>query len=320
MHANPGGQVELVNGLRAGEPGAQRLDQQQVQQPVEHDLLAGLVLDDLLVEQPHQRRPPGVAAHDRQRRQRGQQPPRDRAARLVGADEHHRPAVRVGRKLAELPGCGIVVGTAAKWATVGDRVWPWAIVDEAYQMRSDMLLRIANLFDRALFVGDPGQLDPFSTVDIDRWTGLTWDPMQSAVAVLLSHHPTMPVHRLPVSWRLPASPAPLISSAFYPYTPFRSGTGPGERRLVPFAKAYSGLTDEEFRQVDAVIRKTTLEKFGPVRSVRPSLVFELGFEGINRSGRHRSGIAVRFPRILRWRRDKPMAEADRLDTLRALAS
>lgn len=93
---------------------------------------------------------------------------------------------------------------------------------------------------------------------------------------------------------------------------------PGALQLVPFAKAYSGLTDEEFRQVDAVIRKTTIEKFGPVRSVRPSLVFELGFEGINRSSRHRSGIAVRFPRMLRIRHDKPLHEANSLQDLELL--
>jgi DNA ligase-1 len=92
----------------------------------------------------------------------------------------------------------------------------------------------------------------------------------------------------------------------------------GGLSLVAFAKAYSGLTDEEFRQVDAIIRKTTLEKFGPVRSVRPSLVFELGFEGINRSPRHKSGIAVRFPRMLRIRHDKPLHEADTLQQLEAL--
>jgi DNA ligase-1 len=89
-------------------------------------------------------------------------------------------------------------------------------------------------------------------------------------------------------------------------------------RLVPFAKAYAGLTDAEFAEVDRIVRATTLEKFGPVRSVRPTLVFELGFEGIQRSGRHRSGIAVRFPRMLRIRRDKPLHEADTLATLEAL--
>ena len=89
-------------------------------------------------------------------------------------------------------------------------------------------------------------------------------------------------------------------------------------QLVAFAKAYSGLTDAEFKRIDRVIRQTTLEKFGPVRSVKPTLVFELGFEGINRSPRHKSGIAVRFPRMLRIRDDKPLAEADTLQTLEAL--
>lgn len=91
-----------------------------------------------------------------------------------------------------------------------------------------------------------------------------------------------------------------------------------ERKLVPFAKAYSGLTDAEMREVDAIIRKTTIEKFGPVRSVTPTLVFELGFEGIALSPRHKSGIAVRFPRMLRWRKDKPISEADTLETLKDL--
>jgi DNA ligase 1 len=93
---------------------------------------------------------------------------------------------------------------------------------------------------------------------------------------------------------------------------------PDGLQLVAFAKAYSGLTDAEFAEVDRVIRRTTLEKFGPVRSVKPSLMFELGFEGINRSPRHKSGIAVRFPRMLRIRADKPLHEADTLQTLEAL--
>jgi DNA ligase-1 len=91
-----------------------------------------------------------------------------------------------------------------------------------------------------------------------------------------------------------------------------------ERTLVPFAKAYSGLTDEEMRKVDAIVRKTTIEKFGPVRSVEPRLVFELGFEGIALSTRHKSGVAVRFPRMLRWRHDKPVEEADTLEILQGL--
>ena len=98
----------------------------------------------------------------------------------------------------------------------------------------------------------------------------------------------------------------------------REPAQPGALQLVPFAKAYSGLTDEEFRRIDAIIRRTTIEKFGPVRSLKPTLVFELGFEGINRSTRHKSGIAVRFPRMLRIRDDKPLHEADTLQTLEAL--
>ncbi len=88
--------------------------------------------------------------------------------------------------------------------------------------------------------------------------------------------------------------------------------------LVPFAKAYSGLTDAEIREVDRFVKANTLEKFGPVRTVKPELVFELAFEGIQRSTRHKSGIAVRFPRIARWRQDKPASEADTIETVRAL--
>ncbi|MFD0368717.1 AAA domain-containing protein [Streptomyces sp. NPDC059071] len=140
--------------------------------------------------------------------------------------------VRKSAKAAELAGLPVVVSTAAKWAHVKN-VEPWAhaIVDEAYQMRSDALLAVAGLFERALFVGDPGQLDPFSVVGAEQWAGLSYDPSASAVSTLLAHNPDLPQHRLPVSWRLPASAAPLVSDAFYPYTPFRSGTGPGDRRL-----------------------------------------------------------------------------------------
>lgn len=91
-------------------------------------------------------------------------------------------------------------------------------------------------------------------------------------------------------------------------------------KLVPFAKAYSGLTDAEIRQVDYFIKRNILEKFGPVRTVKPELVFEIGFEGINSSSRHKSGIAVRFPRILRWRKDKKAEEADTLESLKEILS
>jgi DNA ligase 1 len=88
--------------------------------------------------------------------------------------------------------------------------------------------------------------------------------------------------------------------------------------LVPFAKAYSGLTNEEIEKVDAWVRRNTVERFGPVRRVKPELVFELAFEGIQKSPRHRSGIAVRFPRMARWRMDKKAEEADTIETIRAL--
>jgi len=89
--------------------------------------------------------------------------------------------------------------------------------------------------------------------------------------------------------------------------------------LVPFAKAYSGLTDAELLELDRWIRAHTMERFGPVRAVEPLQVFELAFEAVQPSKRHKSGVAVRFPRIVRWRRDKTPAEADSLQGLRALA-
>lgn len=102
------------------------------------------------------------------------------------------------------------------------------------------------------------------------------------------------------------------------YTDYTFGVWDGDA-LVPVAKAYSGLDDKEILALDRWIRANTRERFGPVRSVRAEQVFELGFEAVNRSARHKSGIAVRFPRILRWRQDKPAAEADVLATLQALA-
>ena len=90
--------------------------------------------------------------------------------------------------------------------------------------------------------------------------------------------------------------------------------------LVPFAKAYSGLTDEELRRVDAFVRQNTLERFGPVRTVKPALVMEIAFENLQVSKRHKSGVAVRFPRILRWRLDKTPPQADTLETLKRLAA
>jgi DNA ligase-1 len=101
------------------------------------------------------------------------------------------------------------------------------------------------------------------------------------------------------------------------YTDYTFGVWDGDK-LVPFAKAYSGLTDDEIRQVDSFVRLNTVERFGPVRVVKPELVFELAFEGIQKSTRHKSGIAVRFPRMARWRIDKKPGDADSLETIRSL--
>jgi DNA ligase 1 len=101
------------------------------------------------------------------------------------------------------------------------------------------------------------------------------------------------------------------------FTDYTFGVWDGQH-LVPFAKAYSGLNDDEIKQVDRFVRRNTLEKFGPVRTVKPELVFELHFEGIQRSPRHKSGLAVRFPRMARWRTDKKAEEADTIERVRGL--
>ncbi len=101
------------------------------------------------------------------------------------------------------------------------------------------------------------------------------------------------------------------------YSDYTFAVWEGEN-LVPFAKAYSGLTDAEMREVDAFVKKNTRERFGPVRTVKAELVFEIAFEGIQDSPRHKSGIALRFPRILRWRKDKPKEEANTLEDLKAI--
>ena len=101
------------------------------------------------------------------------------------------------------------------------------------------------------------------------------------------------------------------------YTDYTFAVKDGDK-FVPFAKAYSGLTDKEIGQVDKWVKSNSLEQFGPVRTVKPELVFEIGFEGISASGRHKSGVAVRFPRILKWRTDKKPAEVDTIETLKGL--
>lgn len=101
------------------------------------------------------------------------------------------------------------------------------------------------------------------------------------------------------------------------YTDYTFAVKDGDK-LIPFTKAYSGLTDKEFAQVDAFVKRNSLEKFGPVRTVKPELVFEIAFEGIAASNRHKSGVALRFPRISRWRQDKPVSEINTLDDLKKM--
>ncbi len=150
----------------------------------------------------------------------GTQPPLVASQRLL-----------IGKGINDVAGADIIVSTSAKWAYVEDTNFPLAIIDEAYQMRSDQLFYLGGFFDRALMVGDPGQLDPFTPVDDTRWRGHTDGPVSPAVATVLHHHPASPVHRLPVSWRLSAACAPLVSEAFYPQMPFTAGTTSVDRSL-----------------------------------------------------------------------------------------
>ncbi|MDQ6608211.1 MAG: ATP-dependent DNA ligase, partial [Bacteroidota bacterium] len=101
------------------------------------------------------------------------------------------------------------------------------------------------------------------------------------------------------------------------YTDYTFAVRDGDK-LVAFTKAYSGLTDKEFAQVDAFVKRNSLEKFGPVRTVKPELVFEIAFEGIAASNRHKSGVALRFPRMSRWRHDKKADEINTLDDLKKM--
>ena len=101
------------------------------------------------------------------------------------------------------------------------------------------------------------------------------------------------------------------------YTDYTFAVRDGDA-LVPFAKAYSGLTDKEIARVDNFVKRNAIEKFGPVRTVKPELVFELAFEGIAESKRHKSGVALRFPRISRWREDKKANVINTLDDLKKM--
>lgn len=150
---------------------------------------------------------------------------------LVLSPDHDDSSVRSAR---------VVVATARKWEFIRSRqqrsqhvqTYDLALIDEAYQMRSDALLGIAGLFDRLMCVGDPGQLDPFTTVDDALWKGLEYSPSRTAMGTLRAFHPDLVPHQLPLSWRLPPSAAGIVSSAFYPFAGFAAGTAAGQREFV----------------------------------------------------------------------------------------
>lgn len=133
----------------------------------------------------------------------------------------------------------VVVSTARKWQYERSRMqnqdalarFPFALIDEAYQMRSDALLGIADLFETLFCVGDPGQLDPFTVVDDSLWKGLPYSPSRTALGTLRAFHSKLEPIQMPTSWRLPPSAAKVVASAFYPFSQFDAGSGPGDRKL-----------------------------------------------------------------------------------------
>ena len=147
------------------------------------------------------------------------------------ADLGAQQGLTFSKSIADLDDSNVIVAPAAKWATVGfDRTWPFAIVDEAYQMRSDSLLPIGVMMESLLLVGDPGQLAPFTTADDTRFRGRPLSPVETAAATILTTQPATARLALPISWRLPSHAASLVSDAFY-QIPFTAGTQPQQRRL-----------------------------------------------------------------------------------------
>ena len=151
---------------------------------------------------------------------------------------HSSSGLTVGGRCDELSESRIIVSTARKWQFERSRLQKnetqspcrIALIDEAYQMRSDALLGVADLFSTLFCVGDPGQLDPFSSIDDTLWKGLDYSPSRAALSTLRAYHQDIEPIQLPLSWRLPPSAIPIISDAFYPFTPFEAGTQVGDRR------------------------------------------------------------------------------------------
>ena len=147
------------------------------------------------------------------------------------ADLSAQQGLTFSKSISDFDDSDVIVAPAAKWATVGfDRTWPFAIVDEAYQMRSDSLLPIGVMMESLLLVGDPGQLAPFTTADDTRFRGRPLSPVETAAATILTTHPGSARYALPISWRLPSHAATLVCDAFYAI-PFIAGTEPQQRHL-----------------------------------------------------------------------------------------
>ncbi len=146
----------------------------------------------------------------------------------------------------------VIVSTARKWQYVRAAIqkqraglqFEVALIDEAYQMRSDALLGVAGLFRQLFCVGDPGQLDPFTVVDDSMWKGLWYSPARSAMGTLRAAHPELQPIRLPTSWRLPPSATELVAAAFYPTAPFSAGTETSQRSMTFTARARPGRLDD----------------------------------------------------------------------------
>jgi len=153
------------------------------------------------------------------------------ASYVPPADLGAEQGLMFSKSITDLHDSTVIIATAAKWATVDlDRTWPFAIVDEAYQMRSDSLLPIGAMMESLLLVGDPGQLAPFTTADDTRFRGRPLSPVETAAATILTTQPATARLALPISWRLPSHAASLVSDAFYEI-PFTAGTHPQQRRL-----------------------------------------------------------------------------------------
>lgn len=192
-----------------------------------------------------------------------------KVARLIGGSglsseleslaQHERILVGGQSDESGLHGAQVFVATARKWEYERSRLqkkggykqFPFALIDEAYQMRSDALMGIADLYQQLFCVGDPGQLDPFTTIDDSIWKGLPYSPSRPALSALRAYHPDLEPMQMEKSWRLPPSAAEIVSSAFYPYGRFVAGT-PGGARSLELGKT-AQVKPTTFKNVDAAL-------------------------------------------------------------------